>query len=239
LASDAHLSLLLITADAARRHADLVTTAAAHGIDCRRVTEHELASVSQTIHPAGVVGVCAKTDVDLWTAVADDARLIVYGACIRDPGNAGTVVRCADAAGADAVIFGPSSVDLYNPKTVRASTGSIFHLSTVVDADACAVAQTCRHRGFQVLAATGTGPARLDDLLRSGRLARPTLWIFGNEAHGLDSEQLAVADREVAIPIHGRAESLNLASAAAICLYASAFAQRPARHADPASAVSP
>jgi TrmH family RNA methyltransferase len=238
LASDAELPLLLVTADAVRRYPDLVADAVDNGADCRQVPDRDLAGISQTVHPPGVVGVCAKTDVDLSAAVVTgDARLIVYAACIRDPGNAGTLVRCADAAGAGAVLFSPSSVDLYNPKTVRASTGSIFHLPAVVGADLAMVTQACRDRGFQVLAAAGTGPTRLDDLLRSGALAARTLWLFGNEAHGLDSEQRAIADAEVAVPIHGRAESLNLASAAAICLYASAFAQNPpAAPADPPNA---
>jgi len=142
---------------------------------------------------------------------------------VRDPGNAGTVLRTADAAGAQAVIFSDASVDPYNGKCVRASAGSIFHLPLVVGVPADRAARELREAGLRVLAADTRGGRSLDDL-GPAELAAPTAWMFGNEAWGLPGDLAALADESVAVPIYGRAESLNLATAAAICLYASARA---------------
>ncbi len=146
---------------------------------------------------------------------------------MRDPGNAGNVIRTADAAGADAVVLAGQSVDAYNPKTVRSTVGSLFHLPFAVEADPATAVRAAQARGLTVLAADGAGEV---DLFEAD-LAGPTAWLFGNEAWGLPAELAALADHRVAIPIHGRAESLNLSTAAAVCLYASARAQRvdPAR----------
>jgi len=142
---------------------------------------------------------------------------------IRDPGNAGTVLRAADAAGSDAVIFSDNSVDVYNPKVVRSTTGSLFHLPVVTGGDILETIASAKAAGFQVLAANGGGVS-LPELTQE-QLAKPTLWVFGNEAWGFEPEVLAAVDLEVAVPIYGAAESLNLATAASICLYATAFAQ--------------
>lgn len=218
--------LLLATQRAAERHAELLDRAQQAGIGCVLVSEDDLESVTDSTTPQGIVAVCPALDVDLDTALAGSPRLVVCCAEIRDPGNAGTVIRCADAAGADAVILGSASVDLYNPKTVRATTGSLFHLPIVVDADLPAALDRCRRQGLQVLATDGGGSYALDELIGTGDLARPTVWLMGNEARGLDPDQLALADRAVCVPIYGSAESLNLSTAAAVCLYASAFAMR-------------
>ena len=145
---------------------------------------------------------------------------------MRDPGNAGTVIRCADAAGADAVVLAGHSVDAYNPKTVRATVGSLFNLPLAVAPDPGRAVRDLQAAGLAVLAADGKGELDLDDAADAGLLARPTAWLFGNEAWGLPEELAALADHRVRIPIHGRAASLNLSTAAAICLYASARAQR-------------
>src|SRR5690606_397498 len=141
------------------------------------------------------------------------------------PGNAGTIIRAADAAGADGVILTGRSVDLYNPKVVRSTTGSIFHLPVATGIDLEPVLERTRAAGLQVLAADIKG----DDLLearRDGILGRPTAWLFGNEARGLSDEHFAAVDRAITVPIYGKAESMNLATAASVCLYESAFAQR-------------
>jgi TrmH family RNA methyltransferase len=148
--------------------------------------------------------------------------LLVICADVRDPGNAGTVIRTADAAGAVGVVLAGRSVDLYNPKTVRASVGSVFHLPIALEPDPAAAVAAARAAGYTVLAADGAGEV---DLFGAD-LSRPTAWLFGNEAWGLPDDLAALADHRVAIPIHGRAESLNLSTAAAVCLYASARAQR-------------
>jgi TrmH family RNA methyltransferase len=187
------------------------------------VEDRALASLSDSVTPAGVVALCRFLDRPL-EHVLDAARLVAICADVRDPGNAGTVIRCADAAGADGVVFAGHSVDAYNPKTVRASVGSLFHLPIAVEADPVAAVRAARAAGLQVLAADGAGEVDLHDA--DELLAAPTAWLFGNEAWGLPAELADLADHRVRIPIHGRAESLNLSTAAALCLYASARAQR-------------
>jgi TrmH family RNA methyltransferase len=207
------------TAAAVGRYADLAAAAPALTL----VTPEALASLSDAVSPAGLVAVCRPLDAPLGQVLAVAGRLLVVCADVRDPGNAGTVIRTADAAGAQGVVLAGRSVDAYNPKTVRASVGSLFHLPLALDAEPAAAVDAARARGLTVLAADGAGEVDLfaaDDLL-----ARPTAWLFGNEAWGLPADLAAAADHRVRIPILGRAESLNLSTAAAICLYASARAQ--------------
>lgn len=217
---------LLATGAAADRHADLVATARRAGAAVHLVGESELAGVTQTVTPQGLVAVCRFVDVPLERLAAAGPRLVVLLAQVRDPGNAGTVLRTADAAGADGVVFAAGSVDPYNGKCVRASAGSLFHLDLVAGPPAADAVATLRAAGLQVLAADGTGPEDLDELVDRGALRAPSCWLFGNEAWGLPADLHALADRVVRVPIHGRAESLNLAAAAAVCLYATARAQR-------------
>ncbi len=182
--------------------------------------DRALASLSEAVSPAGLVAVCRHLDVPLADALT--GSLVAICADVRDPGNAGTVIRTADAAGAGGVVLAGSSVDAYNAKTVRATVGSLFHLPVAVEPDPAAAVAAAQEAGFVVLAADGAGDV---DLFEAD-LGPPTAWLFGNEAWGLPAELAALADQRVAIPIHGRAESLNLATAAAVCLYASARAQR-------------
>ena len=179
-----------------------------------------MAALSDSVTPAGVVAVCRFLDVPLAEVLARGPRLLAICADVRDPGNAGTVVRTADAAGADAVVLAGTSVDPWNPKTVRASVGSLFHLPVAVEGDAAAVVRAAQDAGLTVLAADGEGEV---DLFSAGELlGGPMAWLFGNEAAGLPEELAALADHRVRIPIHGAAESLNLSTAAALCLYESA-----------------
>lgn len=217
------------TPEALHRHADLVGAAAAAGAAVSAVTEEALAALADTVVPQGLVAVCRQRTVRLAEALSRRPRLVAVLAEIRDPGNAGTVLRTADAAGAGAVVFAGAAVDPYNGKCVRASAGSLFHVDLVREQDPSAVVRALHWAGLAVLAATGYGETDLDDLADGGGLARPTAWLFGSEAHGLPHELAAAADARVRVPIHGRAESLNLAAAAAVCLYASAKAQRSAR----------
>jgi TrmH family RNA methyltransferase len=189
--------------------------------DVTWVEDRALELLSDSVTPAGVVALCRYVDLPL-AEVLRNARLVAICADVRDPGNAGTVIRCADAAGADGVVLAGSSVDAYNPKTVRASVGSLFHLPVAVEPSAEAAVRAAREAGLTVLAADGAGETGLYD----APLAGPTAWLFGNEAWGLPTELAALADHRVAIPIHGRAESLNLSTAAALCLYESARARR-------------
>jgi TrmH family RNA methyltransferase len=190
------------------------------------VEDRALASLSDSVHPQGVVAVCRHLDRPLGHVLDPAPALVAICADVRDPGNAGTVIRCADAAGAGAVVLAGHSVDAYNPKTVRATVGSLFHLPIALAADPIEAVRAAQSAGLVVLAADGNGEVGLDDAIDDGLLAGPTAWLFGNEAWGLPDELAALADHRVAIAIHGRAESLNLSTAAAICLYASARAQR-------------
>ena len=205
---------------------DLAATAAASGVLWLLVDEPALASLTETVSPQGVVAVCRFLDVSLSDVLRERPRLLALCADVRDPGNAGTVIRCADAAGAGGVLLTGSSVDPYNGKAVRASVGSLFHLPVAIAPRTSEVVTALQAAGVSVLAADGAGETDLDDAADDGLLARPTAWLFGNEAWGLPEDLAALADHRVRIPIHGRAESLNLATAAAVCLYASARAQR-------------
>jgi TrmH family RNA methyltransferase len=182
-----------------------------------------LKALTDTTTPQGVVAVCEQIDVNLKNIIDAKPQLVALLANIRDPGNAGTVLRAADAAGADAVIFSANSVDVYNPKVVRSTTGSLFHLPFAVDIEIEDAISALKAAGLQVFAANGGGQQIPD--LPAETLAKPTVWVFGNEAWGFEQSTLDLVDQEVAVPIYGAAESLNLATAASICLYASAFAQ--------------
>jgi len=222
----ASVTELFATAAARVRYRDLVEQAAGHGVAVHGVSGEVMAELAQTVTPQGLLAVCRFVDVPLDQLTAATPRLVVVLANVRDPGNAGTVLRTADAAGADGVVFSDASVDPYNSKCVRASAGSLFHLPIVVGAPLRPAAAALRGGGLQVLAADGSAGRALDELEADGRLARPTAWLFGNEAWGLPADLRALADDAVAVPIYGRAESLNLAAAAAVCLYASARAHR-------------
>lgn len=214
---------LFATEDALARHEDLFARAEDARIQPILVTDAVLAAMSDTSTPQGVLAVCQQLHVELDQVLELKPRLIALLANIRDPGNAGTVLRAADAAGADAVIFSANSVDLYNPKLVRSTTGSLFHLPVVIGADLQETIEGLRSAGIQVFAADGGGD--LITGLAPGTLAGSTAWVFGNEAWGFDQQTLDAVDRVVGLPLYGAAESLNLATAASVCLYESAFAQ--------------
>lgn len=216
---------LYSTPTALERYTDIAETAVDAGVDVEFVTEQVLEAMADTVTPHGFVAVCHQFPTSAKDIFASKPKLVAILEEVRDPGNAGTIVRAADAAGADAVIFTGRSVDLYNPKVVRSSTGSIFHLPVAVGATLEDVRDRARIAGLQLLAADIKG----DDLLAArneGLLFAPTAWLFGNEARGLSEEDLAAADRAITVPIYGHAESMNLATAASVCLYESAFAQR-------------
>ncbi|MFI1288656.1 TrmH family RNA methyltransferase [Streptomyces sp. NPDC020792] len=217
---------LFATVEAAERYADIVGEARAAGARIHLAADDVIADISTTVTPQGLVGVCRFLDTPFENIVAARPKLVAVLAHVRDPGNAGTVLRCADAAGAEAVVLTDASVDLYNPKAVRASVGSLFHLPVAVGVPVERAVAALRDAGVRILAADGVGEHDLDDELDHGTMGGPTAWVFGNEAWGLPEETRSLADAVVRVPIHGKAESLNLATAAAVCLYASARAQR-------------
>ncbi|GAA4614967.1 RNA methyltransferase [Saccharopolyspora hordei] len=207
------------------RHQEALDRARAAGVPVHLVTERAAASLSETVTPQGLVAVCDLPAVDLDAALAERPALVAVLVGVADPGNAGTVVRVADAAGAGAVLFAGDTVDAYNGKAVRASTGSLFHLPVARDRDVRAVLAACRAAGLRLVGADGHATDDLDTADRAGELDGPTAWVFGSEAHGLPDEVTAELDTTLRVPLYGRAESLNLATAAAVCLYASARAQ--------------
>ncbi|MGI5249319.1 TrmH family RNA methyltransferase [Actinacidiphila glaucinigra] len=221
-----HLVEVYVTPEAAVRHDGIVAAARAAGVPVLTATDEVVAEMSDTVTPQGIIGLCRFLDTPFEEVLRARPKLVAVLAHVRDPGNAGTVLRCADAAGAEAVVLTDASVDLYNPKAVRASVGSLFHLPVAVGVPMETVVDGLRGAGVRLLAADGAGERDLDAELDEGTMGGPTAWIFGNEAWGLPEETRALADEVVRVPIHGRAESLNLATAAAVCLYASARAQR-------------
>jgi len=218
---------LYFDVQAAGRHTVVIETARAAGLRTREVSHEVLAAMCDTLVPQGIVAVCRPIDVDLEVVLEPRPRLLMILTNIRDPGNAGTVIRGADAAGADAVLVSDSSVDVYNPKVVRSTVGSLFHLPIVTGVPIPELLDRVRGSGLALLAADGSGQSLLGDIA-GDLLAEPHAWVMGNEAWGLESDLRDACDAVVRVPIYGKAESLNLAMAATICLYASAAAQRAA-----------
>jgi TrmH family RNA methyltransferase len=208
------------TAAFAEKHGGIVQLAERSPATVDEVTDKVLDAMADTVSPQGVIAVATLLSHSL--SELDEVRLVAICDEIRDPGNAGAVIRAADAAGADAVILTGASVDLHNPKLVRSSTGSIFHLPIIEHDDLADVIEWLMGRGVTVLAAAADGESIPS---MTAILTKPTAWLFGNEAHGLSEDARARADHVVSVPIYGKAESLNLATAASVCLYASAFAQ--------------
>lgn len=223
----ASLVEVFATEEARERHAELLDRVDAGQLTA--VSDRALKAMTDTVRPQGIVAVAKQSPVALETAIeraaAAEHPLVAILHEVRDPGNLGTILRAADAAGASAVIVTANSVDPFAPKVVRSTTGSLFHLDVSVGASTADAVAAAQAAGLAVLAADVSG----DDLVAlagEGMLSGPTAWLFGNEARGLDEATLALADRAARLPIYGRAESLNLATAASVCLYRSAFAQR-------------
>lgn len=208
------------------RHPELGRSLAAAGIEPEPVSDAVLEAMADTVTPQGVVATCRQFPTTARELLASRPPLVAVLEEVRDPGNAGTIIRAADSAGATGVILSGNAVDAFNPKVVRSTTGSIFHLPIVQGVTLDAAVGAARAAGLQILAADVKG-ADLPGIRDA--LARPSAWVFGNEAHGLPDEHLRLADQVVKVPIYGHAESMNLATAASVCLYESAFAQRAER----------
>lgn len=201
------------TADAVARHSAILGDT-----PIRLVTERAAKALSDTVTPVGLVAVCRIPERRISDSLPTGAKLAVVAVGISEPGNAGTLIRTADAMGAAAVIFAGPAVDPYNGKCLRASAGGIFAVPVVVESDVRAAVAAVRGAGLRVLA---TAPDGETDLAQAD-LSGPTAWLLGSEAHGLSAEVCALADQRIRIEMPGTAESLNVAAAAAICLYQSA-----------------
>ncbi|WP_066522326.1 TrmH family RNA methyltransferase [Curtobacterium ammoniigenes] len=223
---------LFVTPSAAERYG-IADDARAADVPLLFASEDVIAAMADTVTPQGVVAVCQQFPVSVRTVFGDAAtgdnkgrpQMVAVLEQVRDPGNAGTILRAADAAGAAAVVMTGRSVDPYNPKVVRSTTGSLFHVPVAVGAELKDVVDRARSAGFAVLAADVSGDD-LPTVRGDGALDGPVAWVFGNEARGLTSDDLELVDRAVRVPIYGHAESMNLATAASVCLYETAFVHR-------------
>ena len=219
---------LYVSPEALERYRDIAADALTAGRWVHLASAQVMEAMSSDAQ--GILAVVDEAGVSLDDVLAARPRLVAVMSNVRDPGNAGTVIRAADAAGADAVILAGECVDPSNPKVVRSSVGSLFHIPVVRSVPLADAVAELQQAGVQVLAADGAGTVELGDKGADDEaLAVPTAWLLGNEAWGLSADERDLADGVVRIPIYGKAESLNLATAASVCLYASARAQRRPR----------
>lgn len=227
---------LYVTEEAIERHGDVAELASAAGVWTHVLAAQDMRDLSADAQ--GVVAVISTPEAPGLNSLLGEASLVVATLDIVDPGNLGTIVRTADAAGADAVAVGKASAELYSPKVMRSAAGSHFHVPCVAGVEASELAARAREAGLQVLTAEGTGEWELPVLIREAAearilgaapsgpdLRRRTLWFVGNEARGFAGCDFDV-DARVAVPLYGKAESLNVSTALAVCAYASAMAQR-------------
>jgi TrmH family RNA methyltransferase len=228
LAAGARPLTVFATPQAAAEHRELIAAAATAGAKPRVVTGQLLGDLAQTLTPQGLVAVVASVvraadqidDPDGGLPPSPSMVCVLVG--VSDPGNAGTVLRAADAFGADALATTAGSVDLESPKAVRASAGSLFHLPVIAGAPWPRLAGALRDRGLLLVGADPHAEATVDEV----PLERPCALVLGNEAHGLPDQVRADLHHLARLPQYGRAESLNLAAAAAVLLYACARRQR-------------
>ncbi|HSP36622.1 MAG TPA: RNA methyltransferase [Frankiaceae bacterium] len=217
------------TSEASVRQPDLLARLDDAGAVIRLVDDAAAAALSETVTPQGLVGVGVLPQTEL-ADLGPAPTLLVVLVEPRDPGNLGTIIRTADAAGADAVVLAGGSADPFGGKAIRASAGSVFALPVIDGGEPMGVLTALVDRGCRPIATTGTAEHDLDTAIDTGELAAPTAWLFGNEAHGLPREVIvsvsAWGGTTLRVPVYGAAESLNVSAAAAVCLFASARAQR-------------
>ena len=200
----------------------LTTTArlklAAEGIEINHlnsvdVSDAVMNAMGETVTPQGIIGLCQLPNLTLNDIAIAPTAKFVYLHEIQDPGNAGTILRTADATGFSGVITAPNSVDLFSPKVVRASAGSLWHLPVIERVELSDLLHQWPNNSIFALEVTAT-----KSLLES-KYADPSLWIFGNEAHGLPQWENEPRISSISIPMPGNAESLNLAAAASIVMF--------------------
>ena len=213
--AEGHVDTVFATAELAARYR-------ATGADVVEVADHVLDRLADSRSPQGVVAVARMVTVSL--AEVTGRGVLVVLADPSDPGNAGTIIRTADATGAVGVVLAGDAVDPFNPKAVRASTGSTSHVPLVVDVSVDAVLDACRRAGQRVVALDMDASADVEVLAHDDA---PVAIVFGNEAHGLPATVRSRVDEVLAVPTYGRAESLNLAAAVAVTLYTAARGRFP------------
>ncbi len=187
----------------------------ARSIPVFEASEEAMGALASTVTPQGVVAVCHMLHVPLEELLRSRPSTLLLADRVRDPGNLGNMIRIADAAGADAMVVCPESADPYNAKTVRSTAGSLFHLPLAVNEETPRAFARLREAGYALYAADAC----------SGKVFWEVEWpekvalVMGNEAWGVAREEKMLADELVRIPMSGRAESLNVAAAAALLLY--------------------
>lgn len=214
--------------DSFGRELDTFTGTDERGVRVHLITDKAAAHLSESVTSTGLFALCNDQLTDLASAAVGD--LVAVPVETAEPGNAGALIRVADATGASGVIFAGATVDPQGGKAVRSSAGSLFHLPVARIISVPEVVDHLHDQGFAILATAGDGDVTLDEAATStdGQpplLAQKVAWLFGNEAHGLGDWQ-DLADVRVSIPMGGKAESLNLVTAAAICLYETARVAR-------------
>ena len=231
LAHRADIHQVYVTADAVTHWDEIMQAARAAAAPITLVSESVMAAMAETRSPQGLLATCGMGAVGLEEIMAAQPQVLVALDQVSDPGNVGTIIRTADAAGAHGVLLTGESVDPFNGKCVRASAGSIFHLPVIPEVRVEDLVAAARQQGAVIAVASAAGERELFEWLDSVELEsapvmNPTLWVFGSEARGVGPTFSEVADVRVRIPIHGAAESLNIASAVAVCLYADADRRR-------------
>ncbi|CAB4713049.1 MAG: hypothetical protein F2766_06725 [Actinobacteria bacterium] len=176
------------------------------------VTDEVMKAMSETITPQGILAICSIPAQQLQSLPLNGKRRFIYLSEVQDPGNAGTILRSADAFGMDAVITSPGSVDMYSPKVVRSTAGSLWHIPVFQGVALTELLSDPQLHSFS-LGADGT------QSLSSFSIKGDTVAIFGNEARGLSTGQSTLGIKTVSIPMPGDAESLNLSAAASIVMY--------------------
>lgn len=215
---------IFLTPASRERNPDLVELAEKAGCELTISSEAVIDHMADTVTPQGVVAVARYLEMTLEEVVSAKPTHLVVLHQVKDPGNVGNIIRTADAAGVDAVIVTAESVDVFNPKVVRATTGSLFHIPVVTGVDLGSTIDAVKASGVTIFAADAQGE-NLGQVRSRGGLDSPLAWLLGNEAHGLSAGDELLADSTVSVPMFGQAESLSLQTAAAICMYEAAFAK--------------
>ena len=184
-------------------------------IQCIRVTKQEFAELSEVEAPQWILAVCQMKSFELDALLRHKKPLIVFCVGIQDPGNLGTIIRTADAVGANGIILSKGTVDLFNPKVIRANMGSMFHLPIVIDLPVAETIKTLQTKGLSCVATASSGEKDYFAL----EYGQPTAILIGNEGAGLYDDVIKLCDEVVRIPMPGKAESLNAAVSTAVVMY--------------------
>ncbi|KIL42507.1 rRNA methyltransferase [Gordoniibacillus kamchatkensis] len=194
------------------------------GVEWIAVSEAVLAKLADTQTPQGVLAVVERTPFSAEQFFRVKRSLVVVLDAVQDPGNVGTIIRCADAVGADGVVLGRGTADLYNPKTIRSTMGSLFHLP-IVEADLGDILPRASEAGACIV---GTSLQAARSCYETD-LTQPVWLVFGNEGQGMSARTASLVTDPVIIPMHGQAESLNVAMAATVLLFEASRQRRHAR----------